>query len=197
MTQNQSTGISLEELIQRTGLTNEGIEKRKGIKQQITMPLPDGKPVTIRFLWSKDDITGKPVVFIEKSIEKFKGGTGRFAAAELYDNPGERQLNLTAKSLVGAIAAALREKGLGENDLPGKVGDISASWFNGAPLSDRGIVCPRCAGKGCLFCTVKGSKKIDDNGKTNGKLSVVYNFVFRDDLMTVVGKGGSAASQFD
>ena len=192
MTENKTSGASAEELMKAFGTDEERVAKRIGILDKVQMPVPNGKPTTIRFLWSKDG-NGQPVAILKKTIT-VKGEKKDIytSTVELYDVPGAKQLTYSA-SLSGSVLASLKERNLSVDDLPGKVGDITAQWYTAAPKSHRKGVCPECNGKGCKACTVTGSGQ--DAGVATGMATpTVYNFRLRDDLMQAV-KGG-AESQF-
>lgn len=187
----KTVGASADELMKAFETSEEKIAKRMGIKDKLTMPVPNGKPVTVRLLWSKDD-GGQPISVMKKENPKFRDGTAYFMTVELYDTPGEKQVSLS-KSLFGSLMAAAKERDLTLDEIIGKIGDITAQYYTGAPKSQRRGVCPECHGKGCKACTVTGSGQ--DAGIATGLATpVVYNFRLRDDLMQPV-KGG-AASQF-
>lgn len=191
---NKVKGASFDELKEAFDTTDEKIEKRIGIKEKIVMPVPGGDPVTIRLLWSMDD-GNKPVAVKKIENPKFTDGVGFFMTAELYSKPGaQKQVNLS-KSLFGSIAAASKEKGIAFEEMIGKVGDISASYFTGAPKINRKLQCVQCHGKGCSHCTVSGTGT--DAGITTGmEPPTVYNFTLRDDLMKAGSKGKEISSQF-
>lgn len=191
MTQTSTIGANADELMKAFETSEEKIEKRIGIKDKLVMPVPNGKPVTIRLLWSKDG-EGKPVAVVKKTNPKFRGGEAYFITAELHDSPGEKQISLS-KSLFGSVMAAAKERGLTLEDMIGKVGDITAQYYSAAPRSQRRGQCPECHGKGCKACTVTGSGT--DAGIATGlQTPTVYNFRLRDDLMQSVKS--NAASQF-
>lgn len=194
----KTTGASFDELLKAFETTEDKIDKRIGIKDKIVLPTPEEAPITVRLLWSQDD-SNNPIAVMKKENPKFRGGTAFFMSAEYFDRPGERQLSLS-KSLFGSIAAAAREKKLTLDDLPGKVGDISAQYYTSAPIAlrkdpvtKRGKVCVKCKGTGCPFCTVTGQGQ--DAGIATGlQPPTVFNFRFRDDLMNVTGAGSGTGT---
>jgi hypothetical protein len=189
----KTTGASFQELMSAFSTTEEKIEKRMGIKDKVTMPVPNSDNLTIRLLWSKDD-NGNPISVMKKENPAFRDGVAYFMTCELVDKAGEKQLSLS-KSLFGSMAAACKEKNLAfPDEIIGKAGDISAAWFTAAPRESRKGKCLTCGGVGCKACTVTGTGK--DAGVATGlQTPVVYNFHFRDDLMTV-GVTADAASKF-
>lgn len=189
----KTTGASFSELMTAFETTEEKIEKRIGIKAKIPMPTPEGRPTTIRLLWSKDDEL-KPIAVMKKSNPGFRGGVAYFMTCELVDIPGEKQLSLS-KSLFGSIAAAAKERKLAFEDMIGKVGDISATYFTAAPRIARQGTCLHCKGAGCKACTVTG-KGVDSGVVTGLQTPTVYNFQLRDDLNKPIS-AESAATQFD
>lgn len=190
----KSVGVNASDLMKAFKTTDESIEARIGIKDKLQMPVPNGKPATVRLLWSKDD-NQQPVFVVKKINPKFTNGEAFFMNAELYDTPGEKQISLSA-SLTGSMMAAAKEAGIQFEDLVNKVGNITAQYFTAAPRSKRRGQCSECHGRGCKTCTVTGSGV--DAGVTTGlQTPTVYNFRLRPDLMTKDGASGSdAASKF-
>jgi hypothetical protein len=193
MANGKTTGASYAELLTAFETDETKIEKRMGIKDKIPMPVPGGDAVTVRLLWSKDD-AGTPIAVMTKYNEQFRGGKAFFMTAELVDHPGEKQLGLS-KSLFGSIAASAKERNIAFEEVIGKIGDITASWFTGAPRSSRKGQCLTCKGAGCKACTVTGTG-VDSGVATGLQTPAVYNFHFRDDLMSSVGNVNKVASQF-
>lgn len=187
----KTTGASKSELMSAFETTEEQIEKRMGIRDKLTMPTPNGNPVNIRLLWSKDD-GGQPVAVMRKENPKFRGGVAYFMTAELLDHPGEKQISLS-KSLHGSMAAAAKERNLQfPEDIIGKVGSITAQWYTAAPRGQRKGVCSECHGKGCKACTVTGTGS--DAGVATGlQTPTVYNFRLDEKLTSSVKP---PASQF-
>ena len=193
-TKNQRVGATFEELKSAFQMNDESIEKRIGILDKVVLPTPDEAPLTIRLLWSKDG-AGKPTAITKVINDKFKNKEGFFMTAELYERPGPKQLSMS-NSLAGSMAAAAKEINISFDDLIGKIGDVSASYFKAAPKAKRSKTCTKCAGKGCPHCTITGSG--EGAGMPTGmEPPTVYKFTLRDDLNNVVGKAGSASSQFD
>jgi hypothetical protein len=192
---NKTTGASFSDLLTAFETDESKIEKRMGIKDKVTMPVPNGDNVSVRLLWSKDD-AGQPIAVMRKENVAFRNGVAFFMTCELVDKVGEKQISLS-KSLFGSMAAAAKERNLAFEDLVLKAGDISAAWFTAAPRESRRGKCLTCGGVGCKACTVTGTGK--DAGITTGlQTPVVYNFHLRDDLMSAVNKAdtASAASKF-
>ncbi|MDD3474415.1 MAG: hypothetical protein PHP08_00745 [Candidatus Dojkabacteria bacterium] len=197
----QKSGASISDAMNAFGMDDENIEKRAGILDKIILPTPEEPPVTVRLLWTKLD-DGTPVAMSKVVNDMFKNKEGFFMTGEYYDRPGIRQLSLS-NSLLGSIGAAAGiKKGITEqeretrfNDMIGKVGDISASYYKAAPKTKRSRICTKCNGTGCSHCTISGSG--EGAGIATGmEPPVVYKFTLRDDLMNAVSNTKSASSQF-
>ena len=190
----QRAGATFEGLKNAFKMDDESIEKRIGILDKIVLPTPEESPITVRILWSKDG-SGKPSVLTKVINDKFKNKEGYFMTAEMYEHPGAKQLSMS-NSLAGSMAASCKERNISFDDIVGKIGDISASYFKAAPKAKRSKVCTKCGGSGCNHCIISGSG--EGAGIATGmEPPTVYKFTFRDDLMNAAPKAGSASSQFD
>lgn len=185
-------GASFDELKAAFDMSDESIEKRIGILDKLVLPTPEEPAITVRLLWSKDG-AGKPTAITKVVNDKFRNKEGFFMSAELYDRPGPKQLSMS-NSLAGSMAAAAKERNISFDDLIGKIGDISSSYFMAAPKAKRSKPCTKCSGKGCQHCAITGSGE-GAGIQTGMEPPTVYKFSLRDDLMNSVPKA-SASSQF-
>lgn len=187
-------GSNVEELDELFDMDEEKKKKMAGIKNRLKMPNPDvpGDTRTIRALYYQNN--GQTSAYKKVSGDKFKT-PAIFLNVEEVNAPGIQKDMQCPKTLYQSITRELTNRGLKFKDLPGKVMTVTADYWTSAPKSKRSIVCPKCQGKGCDFCTVTGSG--EDAGVMTGKRPPVrYDAIFRDDLMSTTATATKKAGQF-
>lgn len=186
-----------EELYSAFGTNEDKLKRQTGIGNifKWTPPVPpnlEGKHDIVRILYTEDE-SGNHAVFYKVPNPQFRGGSANFMTIELYESSGVPRQASCPPTLFSRLAVAMKDEGLGINDVAGKVFEIWQKFLTSAPDSkrrgDKGYIqCPMCKGtkvyqgSDCSFCTVTGTK--EDSGKVTGhKPLLVFDAALRKDLM--------------
>lgn len=183
-------GSNVEDLDKLFDMDEEKKAKMAGIKNRVKMPNPDvkGDSLTVRVLYYNQN--GQAQAYKKVSGAEFKT-PAIYLNVEEISAPGIQKDMQTPKTLYQSINGELFNRGLKFGDLPGKVMTVTADYWYSAPSGKRSKLCPKCAGRGCDFCTVTGSGA--DAGIATGKRPPTrYDAAFRDDLM---GAGAGVVKQ--
>lgn len=183
-------GSDVEDLDSLFEMDEAKKKKIAGIKNRVKMPNPDikGDSITVRVLFY--NVNGQAEAYKKVSGDEFKT-PAIFLNVEEISAPGIQKDMQTPKTLYQSITRELTNRSMKFTDLPGKVMSVTADYWYSAPSKKRSKTCPKCAGKGCDFCTVTGSG-IDAGMATGKRPPTRYDAVFRDDLM---GAGAGVVKQ--
>lgn len=176
-------GSDVEDLDKLFDMDEEKKAKMAGIKNRVKMPNPDvkGDSLTVRVLYYNQN--GQAQAYKKVSGIEFKT-PAIYLNVEEISAPGIQKDMQTPKTLYQSINRELFNRGLKFSDLPGKVMTVTADYWYSAPSGKRSKPCPKCAGRGCEFCTVTGSG-VDAGIATGKRPPTRYDATFRDDLMGV------------
>lgn len=166
----ETKGVGLDELDKMFDVTDEKKKNMAAFKGKRRIELPgvgDKNGLTIRPLWSKDDLGNPvPIMIVKSDSPKMKSadGTMKLMTVEVYDSPGEEVTIAYGASLHYSFTGFVESRGL-------KFEDIFGRWFK--------IV----------------AEEYDNSKAPSGK-AIGYRAVYREDLNSVVNTKGSASSQF-
>lgn len=177
-----SYGSSARDLEKIFDMTDEKRSKMAGIKRKLVMPDPekgDTKIVRVLYYRNKDN-TVSPYKTVKG--DSFKN-EAVFLNVEELDKLGVEIDMPLSKTLYQDIDKELHNASKTFDDVVGCIFAISAQYWFSAPKVNRSRTCPKCNGKGCDFCTVKGNKP-DAGTKTGMCPPTTYTATLRIDMMT-------------